>query len=243
MVLRREKAGVFVSDWRNLGLDGGHAQWAWNQGFRYIVFHGHAGSSEPQPYGHVPTRILDWCRAKGFDVGCWGSFDTDNDPVANAQAANGIRAANNYSFYVANIEVPFNDEKFITEFRRIAPRFTMWLSSEISNPRNWKAWFGTPAKATCWQPQCYMNVNPGATPEQAMFWATRTDGHGFGIPSEMVKPTVGMYDPKNVSVEKYIDELAKIRNPGFSVWLGETMTAGEFLQFGKGIREKGIALI
>ena len=244
MSLRRERAGVFVSEWGDFTEM--RAQWAWAAGFRWIAAQGHAGGSAP-PVAHPPPAIIQRWRQQGFDVGCWGAFGEDTDPIAAARAANGIILNRGYSFYVANIEIPFNERAFIDEFRRLLPRFTIWLSSEITGrteSRDWGLWFNGRG-ATCWQPQCYLNANPQATPIQAMFWAIRPKPPGYGIPRSMVKPTIGLYGQPRVPIGKYIDELSAMGPPtyaaGFSIWLGETAEQDEYAALGHAIRTRGIA--
>lgn len=252
MALRREKAGVFVSEWRNFTA---HMDWAWDAGFRWLAVKGHSGQAAPDT-GHPSAEFLARARGKGFDVGCWGAFGEGDPPVACAQAANGVIEAYDYTFYIANIECLFPDKTFLTHFRHLKPKFTVWLSSEISNPRDWDAWFkkgdvvpGYPV-ATAWLPQCYTNVNPNATPKNAHFWAVRPQPPGYGIPADAVKPTIGVYDPRQ-PIDVYISQLkdtalgpggAKL-GPGFSVYLGETAHQTEYVKLGTAIRRDQIALL
>lgn len=240
MALRREYATAFVSEHQNLTW--GRINSLKAAGFRNIALKGHAGAKGPFPErpleGHPPDGLITTLRHLGFDVGCWGAFGKDDDPKGCAWAANGACWRYGYSFYIANIEVPFNDDAFLDEWDRIRPRtgsFATWLSSEISNPRDWDRWFGTSPSATAWLPQCYLNVNPAADPVQALFWAVRKDGYGYDIPASFVKPTIGLYDPR-YPINHYIDELRRGQmaglGKGYSIWLAETATDAEIAALG-----------
>jgi hypothetical protein len=215
-------------------------------GFKWIALKGHAGTQGPFPGryqdGHPPDSLIASLRQKGFDVGCWGAFGSQDDPKGCAWAANGACWRYGYSFYIANMEVLYPDREFLEEWNRIKPKkagFATWLSCEISNPRAWSEWFGAGKAGSAWLPQCYTNVNPGATPAQAAFWAARKDGHGYNIPLTMVKPTIGLYDPRQ-DINQYIRELREGQTiglgKGFSIWLGETATRAEIQALGSAIR-------
>lgn len=249
MALRREKAGAFVSEWRN--FDSNRAKLLWENGFRWLAFQAHAGGNAP-PVGHIPGHRVQEFRNMGFEVGGWGAFESHNDPKHCAWAANGIIEPNlaegwpGYQFYIANIEIPFNDKAFVDEFRKWRPAFTLWLSTMLTDPRDWDTWYGDPPRSTCWMPQTYMNQNTGWTPMEALFWATRPRPPGHGIPATFVKPTIGLWDipgKARFPINQYIDALDATGKPGFSIWLGETALESEIRALGAAIQTKGIALL
>lgn len=262
MALRRERFHVFVNE--HFNFTDGQGLRLRQAGCSGLIFKGHSGSEGTDGHGtpdvgHPDRDKLIRLKAMGFEIGCFGAFGPKDNPVKAAQAANGAIQAFGYTFYVANIEIPYNDRAFLTEFRRLRPSFTVWLSCEISNQRDWAAWFkkgeiipNYPV-ATAWQPQCYMNIagKENETPSEAEFWATRKNtlppnvngGAPRYIPADQCVATIGLWDADGRrDVNRDIEELDKVDHPGFSVWRGETMTPAEIGRLAWAIDTKQIAL-
>lgn len=253
--LRRERAGIFIDDHRNWPEE--RARKAYECGFRWALVHAHAGVTAPADYGLAPLSYVQMLKRVGFDVGGWGSFFEKTDPMGAALKADQAIRSRGFGFYCANIEAPFPDARFVAAFRLIRPKFTLWLSSEISNPRDWAAWFmkgavvPNYAAATCWLPQCYLVVNDLATPKQAYFQAVREGG--FGINGQVIKPTIGCYPngDTRLPINAYIDALCDTAlgpggaplGPGFSVWSSNYVQDAELDALGAAIRDRKIALV
>lgn len=252
---RREKAGLFINEFSAFGHE--QIDHAYAVGFRWCIVKCHSGEGAPD-VGHVDEPKLSYLRNTfgNENVGGWGNFEPQNDPLHCAWAANGIISARRFPFYVANIECSFPDRVFLKELRHLQPSLVIWLSCEIENPRDWEAWFKVGAIkqknriAQAWLPQCYLNLNPPATPEQAVYWAQRTDVRPaikHWCPPEYVKPTFsvigGVVSPER-DMRSLRDPNAKQLGltPGFSVYLAENIQLHQWSAFEEGIAAGGAAL-
>jgi hypothetical protein len=236
---RRQKAGIFVADWRN--FDAARAQLAKASGFTFLIFHGHEGDHEPSGYGAVPALWLKEWRGAGLVLGTFGTFGPDDDPVRCATAAAACIRQQRAAFYVANIEVAYPDLVFLRAFRRFQPEIPLWLSSMLDDPRDWGAWFRrfTYKPADCWSPQCYMNQHSGWTPAEAEFKGVNQ----HGIERGRVKPTFGFGWGSAVPAVDYVSAFRQSGlPPGFTVWR-EGITDATIIWLGRAIREQRIALI
>lgn len=233
---RRDKAGGLVNAHGNLQRY--HIERARAAGIGWTAVKVNSGEFAPD-VGHIDQQKLTMLRtAFGADnVGGWGNYESHNDPIHSAWAVNGIITALGMKFYIANVEVPWADRVFLKELRRLQPSLVIWLSCEIENPRDWPAWFKVgeikprSSIAQAWLPQTYMNLNPPATPEQAVYFAQRKDLPPALIhwcPPEWVKPTFSVLGG-NVDLNRDFnsledpDALALGLTPGFSIYLLENV--------------------
>ena len=218
-------------------------------GFSWVALLVHDGTT-------VDPIEEDWVRriraASGLAVGGWGVLRAE--PELEAELAHRLVRSNRLDFYIANAEAEYKysgddgtsadrlgrSTRFVSRFRTLEPDVPSALSSYARTDFadiDWKAWS---AGHFAFLPQAYVNdlgtfASPQACVRAAESFFDRSQVH----------PTVGMYLGVHgkTSAETYVDQLLESGARGFSVYLAESGVTGanDWAQFGRGIRDAGIA--
>jgi len=231
-----EHAGVFVWHDRESSPEW-LAKVLRNAGFGWVaVFLGQAGSSDP-------PADLDWINrfriASGLPVGGWSVLGTD--PKGDAAQAARLLAADGLTFYIADAELPYQQDptlsqQFVSAFRAAEPNMTAGLSS-LCNARGIDLAPWANAGFTL-LPQAYVNdfgtsVSPAACVR---------DAAPYFRPAQ-VHPTVAGYSGQQgwVTPQRYSSLLAQAGTTGFSVYPGEVVSEDMWQAYGQAITSLHIA--
>jgi hypothetical protein len=216
--------GVFVDnpmnfpDAETLGTELQRAHFDW------VALH---ADDEPTLEAVTPQWIAT-LRAHGLSVGVWGAeHDNVDSDVAIADLV--IRTYG-FDFYIADAEEPFEkkgawrSKQFVAAFRELQPSIPAALVTLGAAKAPWVL----PIDFAAWQrggfdllPEAYYNQYPGYRPDLTVAHAQRA---GWSL--DAVHPVIGVYH--HYPAANYVPLLASLATRGFSVFLADQMTPGDF---------------
>jgi len=171
-------------------------------------------------------------RDHGLAVGAWGAEGLN--PIASAAVADLSVRTYGFDFYIADAEGPYEKTKhdngywrssfFVRAFRSLQPTIPAALVTLGAA----KAPFVLPIDFAAWRnggfdllPEAYYNQYPGYRPDLTVAHALRA-----GWPIALVHPVIGVYH--HYPAARYVPLLQNLGTQGFSVFLGDQMTAADF---------------
>jgi hypothetical protein len=221
-------AGVFVDNPQDFPDAQTVAGWLQAAHFTWIALHiDDVGTLDWTDPTWIPTM-----RAHGIRVGIWGVESLD--PVAGAAIAN--LAIDMYApdFYIADAEEPYmgkkrstgwqRSEMFVRAFRAMQPTLPSALvtlgAATAPNvlPIDYAAWRNAGFDLL---PEAYFNQYKGDRPDLTVASAQRA-----GWPLSAVHPVIGVYH--HYPAANYVPLLQNLGTTGFSVFLGDQMSAADF---------------
>jgi hypothetical protein len=180
----------------------------------------------------TPPSWLGVMRAHGIEVGAWGAEGPN--PIASAGVADLSIRTYGFDFYIADAEAPYEKQKgangywrssfFVRAFRSMQPTIPAALVTLGAA----KAPYVLPIDFAAWRsggfdllPEAYYNQYPGYRPDLTVAHAQRA---GWSL--DAVHPVIGVYH--DYPAARYVPLLQNLGTHGFSVFLGDQMTAADF---------------
>jgi hypothetical protein len=196
--------------------------------FTWIAFH----VDDVGTLDWTPPSWLQVMRDNGIAVGAWGAEGLD--PIASAAVADLAIRTYGFDFYIADAEGPYERIKagngywrssmFVRAFRALQPT----IPSALVTLGAAKAPWVLPIDFNAWRsggfdllPEAYYNQYPGYRPDLTVAHALRA---GWSLSA--VHPVIGVYH--HYPAAKYVPLLQNLGTRGFSVFLGDQMTAADF---------------
>jgi len=196
--------------------------------FTWIAFHvDDVGTLE-----WTPPSWLGVMREHGLRVGAWGAEGLN--PIASAAVADYAIRTYGFDFYLADAEGPYEKTKqgngywrsawFVKAFRALQPTIPAALvtlgaaKAPFVLPIDFGAWRNTGFDLL---PEAYYNQYPGYRPDLTVAHALRA-----GWPLARVHPVIGVYH--HYPASRYVPLLQNLGTVGFSVFLGDQMSAADF---------------
>jgi hypothetical protein len=196
--------------------------------FTWIAFH----VDDVGTLDWTPPSWLQVMRDNGIAVGAWGAEGLD--PIASAAVADLAIRTYGFDFYIADAEGPYERAKagngyrrssmFVRAFRALQPT----IPSALVTLGAAKAPWVLPIDFNAWRsggfdllPEAYYNQYPGYRPDLTVAHALRA---GWSLSA--VHPVIGVYH--HYPAAKYVPLLQNLGTRGFSVFLGDQMTAADF---------------
>lgn len=196
--------------------------------FTWIAFH----VDDVGTLDWTPPSWLQVMRDNGIEVGAWGAEGLD--PIASAAVADLAIRTYGFDFYIADAEGPYEKIKagngywrssmFVRAFRALQPS----IPSALVTLGAAKAPYVLPMDFNAWRrggfdllPEAYYNQYPGYRPDLTVAHAQRA---GWAL--SLVHPVIGVYH--HYPAANYVPLLQKLSTRGFSVFIGDQMTAADF---------------
>lgn len=221
-------AGVFVDNPQDFPDPATVAGWLQAAHFTWIALHiDDVGTLDWTDPTWIPTM-----RAHGIHVGIWGVESLD--PIAGAAIANLAIDLYAPDFYIADAEAPYmgkkrstgweRSEMFVRAFRAMQPSLPAALvtlgaaTAPYVLPIDYAAWRNAGFDLL---PEAYFNQYKGDRPDLTVASAQRA-----GWPLSAVHPVIGVYH--HYPAANYVPLLQSLATRGFSVFLGDQMSAADF---------------
>jgi hypothetical protein len=196
--------------------------------FTWVAFH----VDDVGTLDWTPPSWLHVMRDNGIEVGAWGAEGLN--PIASAAVADLAVRTYGFDFYIADAEGPYEKTKaangywrssmFVREFRALQPT----IPSALVTLGAAKAPWVLPIDFAAWRnagfdllPEAYYNQYPGYRPDLTVAHAQRA---GWALSA--VHPVIGVYH--HYPAARYVPLLQSLGTRGFSVFLGDQMSAADF---------------
>jgi len=220
--------GVFIDDPQNFPDAPTLAAELQAAHFTWIAFHvDNVGTLDWTPPSWVQVM-----RDHGIAVGAWGAEGLN--PIASAAVADLAVRTYGFDFYIADAEEPYEKIKsgngywrsamFVRAFRAMQPTIPAALVTLGAAKAPWVL----PIDFGAWRnggfdllPEAYFNQYPGYRPDLTVAHAQRA---GWSLSA--VHPVIGVY--RHYPAANYVPLLQNLATHGFSVFLGDQMTAADF---------------
>jgi hypothetical protein len=220
-------AGVFVDNTANFPGPWQLADALEQAHFTWVAMHVHNGLNQ---IGIDPVWV-SVLRAHGLSVGAWGT--EEQHPLIDAVLADLAIRANDFDFYIADAEGPYESTRgggwrsrtFVNVFRDLQPTLPAALTTYGAAVAPWVI----PIDYVSWRgagfdllPQAYYNQYPRVyRPDQTVAHSLRA-----GWPLERVHPVIGVY--RKFPASRYVPLLQQAGATGFSVFLADQATAADY---------------